>query len=106
MSFFDRWEIESMEVWDRDYIDLLERGHFKIAADGTGSFVFGNMRGGIDGYTSECGRIFEFTWDATGDDGDLHSGRGRFEMEAGGNTCVGVFAIHLGDISKIRVRRA
>ena len=105
MSFFGRWEIESTEMWGRDYIDLLERGHFLIAADGTGSFVFGNMCGGIDGYTSKAGSIFEFTWDAVCDDGDRCSGRGRFELDPSGLVATGIFAIHLGDISAIQVVR-
>ncbi|MEM1143654.1 MAG: hypothetical protein AAGI88_13825 [Pseudomonadota bacterium] len=106
MSFTGRWEIESMEVWGREYIDLLERGHFEVSANGTGSFVFGNLRGGIHGQARDDDRVFEFSWEAMEDRGDIRSGRGRLEIGADSATCTGVFAIHMGDVSKMVLKRA
>ena len=36
-----RWLIESMDQWDRDFIDEEVRGYFEFDARGSGSFQFG-----------------------------------------------------------------
>lgn len=36
-----RWLIESMDQWDRDFIDEMVRGYFDFDARNSGSFQFG-----------------------------------------------------------------
>jgi hypothetical protein len=43
-----RWLIESMDQWDRDYIDEEVRGFFEFAPKNMGEFQFGYVRGQID----------------------------------------------------------
>lgn len=40
-EFTGKWLIEEMELWDRNFIDLVERGNFTFDSDGTGTFIFG-----------------------------------------------------------------
>jgi hypothetical protein len=43
-----RWLIESMDQWDRDFIDAEVQGYFEFDAEGWGSFQFGYVQGQID----------------------------------------------------------
>lgn len=102
-----RWLIESMDQWDRDFIDEEVRGYFEFEAKDSGGFQFGYVRGQIDYRLGEQdGKpAVEFSWagyDAGG--GDECSGRGRLVLE--GDELQGMFFIHLGDDSEIVLRRA
>ncbi len=60
-----RWLIESMEQWDRDFIDEEVRGYFEFDTKGSGDFQFGFVHGQINYRLSERdGKpALEFTWD-------------------------------------------
>jgi hypothetical protein len=47
-AFAIRWRIVEMDVWDKDFLDLVEEAHltFKGAADG--EIVFGALKGFLD----------------------------------------------------------
>ena len=53
-----RWRITEMELWDTDFVDMLEPAYITFEAKGGGEFVFGAVRGdldcryGPDGYAS------------------------------------------------------
>lgn len=101
-----RWLIESMEQWDRDYIDAEVRGYFEFDAEDCGDFQFGYVQGQIDCRLGERdGKpAVEFTWegyDAGG--GDDCSGRGSFVLE--GDELKGRLFFHLGDDSGIVLKR-
>jgi len=40
-----RWLIESMDEWDRDFIDEEVRGYFEFDARDSGDFQFGYVHG-------------------------------------------------------------
>src|SRR5436309_1424945 len=41
-----RWRITEMELWDTDFVDMLEPAYITFEATGGGEFVFGAVRGG------------------------------------------------------------
>ena len=43
-----RWLIESMDEWDREFIDEEVRGYFEFDARDSGDFQFGYVHGDID----------------------------------------------------------
>ena len=47
-AFAGRWRIVEMDVWDKDFLDLVETAHltFKGAADG--EIAFGALKGFLD----------------------------------------------------------
>ena len=47
-AFVGRWRIVEMDVWDKDFLDLVETAHltFKGAADG--EIAFGALKGFLD----------------------------------------------------------
>ena len=40
-NYIGTWLIEEMELWDKEFIDLVAPGKIKIEKDGTGSLSFG-----------------------------------------------------------------
>jgi len=93
-----------MDAWDQDFVDLLEPGHFSIRADGSGSFVFGAVQGGMDcrKEDAEGGPRLAFTWEGC-DEMDPASGRGWIQVDGGELT--GHIFFHLGDDSGFRAKR-
>lgn len=71
------WRILSMELWDRDYLDLEVPAHITFGRDRLGSFQFGAVEGGIDYRLSESDGLakVEFSWEGF-NDRDASSGRG------------------------------
>jgi hypothetical protein len=99
-----RWLIESMDQWDRDFIDEDVRGYFEFDARDSGSFQFGYVAGQIDYCLGERdGKpAVEFSWDGN-DEMDPAQGRGWLVLE--GDELKGMFYIHFGDESGIVLKR-
>ena len=96
-----KWRITGMELWDAEFIDMLEPGYVQFDPDAGGQFVFGAVQGGLDcryGQTS-----VRFTW--TGfDEMDEASGDGEAQLADDG-TLAGQIRFHLGDESSFSARR-
>ena len=43
-----RWSIDSMSMWDKDYIDEEVPGYFEFEPDNLGAFQFGFVQGDVD----------------------------------------------------------
>ena len=99
-----RWLIESMDQWDRDFIDKAVRGYFEFDAKDSGSFQFGYVEGQIDYRLGERGSkpAIEFTWDGN-DEMDPVEGRGWLILE--GDELKGMLYFHLGDESEVVLKR-
>ncbi len=99
-----RWLIESMDQWDRDFIDEEVRGYFEFDTKGSGDFQFGYVHGQIDYRVSERdGKpAVDYTWDGN-DEMDPAQGRGWFVLE--GEELRGKLLFHLGDDSGIVLKR-
>ena len=99
-----RWLIESMDQWDRGYIDEAVRGYFEFDTRGSGSFQFGYVQGQIDYRPGERDgkSAVEFSWDGN-DEMDSAQGRGWFVLD--GDELKGMFFFHQGDDSGIVLKR-
>jgi hypothetical protein len=100
-----RWQIEEMELWDRDAIDLVEPGFIDMGSDGTGKVSFIAVVGGIDSRFARVDGVSaaEFSWEGD-DEGSPVSGRGSATMSADGRLQGRIF-FHLGDDSWFTARR-
>ena len=100
-----RWLIESMDQWDRDFIDAQVRGCFEFDARDSGVFQFGYVQGEIDYRLGkrDVKPAVEFTWD--GHD-EMEPAQGRGWMTLDGDELKGMLFIHLGDESGIVLTRA
>ena len=99
-----RWLVESMDQWDRDFIDEDVRGYFEFDAKNSGDFHFGYVQGRIDYRLGEReGRpAVEFTWD--GND-EMDPAQGRCWLVLDGDELKGMLFFHQGDESGIVLKR-
>jgi hypothetical protein len=93
-AFVGRWRIVEMDVWDKDFLDLVETAHltFKGAADG--EIAFGALKSFLDVRygTRDGSACAEFSWEGN-DENDPASGRGWVVLGTAGRL-VGHFYIH------------
>jgi hypothetical protein len=96
-----RWRIVEADLWDRDYLDLVEPAYMSFGSDGRGEFAFGVVNASMD---LEYGiRIVFFTW-AGFDEGDKVCGSGSAELEDDGTIEIEL-AFHLGDNAILKAHR-
>ena len=101
-----RWSIDSMSMWDTDYINEEVHGYFEFGANGLGAFQFGYVQGDVDYRVTERGDqpAVEFSFEGgDGADGTPCTGRGCMTLE--GETLTGMFFFHRGDESEIELSR-
>lgn len=101
-EFLGKWKIVEMEMWDLDFIDLVEPGFIRFDDDDFGQFVFGAVRGFLDcRYQKQSNPAkVEFSWGGS-NDSDLGSGRGWGVIENEDNI-YGMLYIHDGDESWVK----
>lgn len=103
-QFVGNWRITHMDEWDQNFVDLEAPGHFTIREDGTGSFAFGAVKGGIDCQIERDfgNEVLMFSWDGT-DECDPASGRGWVKVT--GKQMEGHLFFHLGDDSAFKAKK-
>jgi len=96
-----RWRIVEADLWDRDYLDLVEPAYMTFAKNGRGEFAFGVVNATMElGYGQ---RIVFFNW--TGfDEGDEICGSGSAELEDDGTIEIEL-SFHNGDDAVLKARR-
>ena len=98
-AFKGRWRISETDVWDNDYLDLVEPAHIMFEGENDGLFVFGTVKAWLDvRYGSRDGSACaEFSWEGF-NDADPASGRGWAALGTAGRL-VGHTFIHNSDDS-------
>jgi hypothetical protein len=95
-----RWRIVEADLWDRDYLDLVEPAMITIAANGHGEIVFGAMQASLDlGYSAS---LVSFTW-AGCDEMDEVSGDGHAALLDDGSIEI-TFAYHNGEEAILKAK--
>jgi hypothetical protein len=104
-KFIGRWRITEMELWDQEYVDLVEPGYFLFDDEDMGEFVFGTVSGFIDCRFNDEGDLsrVEYSWEGTSET-DPVCGRGWFELRAD-DEIYGRLFIHAGDESWIKAKK-
>ena len=99
-----RWNIESMDMWDAEAINLVEQGHVTFTEHG-GEMAFICVNIDLDcRETGKQGKSVAFTF-AGGDEGDEVSGSGTARL-VGPEKITGKIRFHRGDESGFVARRA
>jgi hypothetical protein len=76
-----RWRIVEGDLWDHEYLDLVEPAYISFAKNGCGEFAFGVVNATMElGYGQ---RILFFNWSGF-DEGDQICGNGSAELEDDG----------------------
>jgi hypothetical protein len=96
-----KWRIVKADLWDRDYLDLVEPACISFGKGGRGEFAFGAVHGDMELEYSPS-MIF-FTW-AGFDEMDEVSGSGSAELDDAGDLEVDL-SFHLGDDAVLKARR-
>lgn len=100
MSLNGRWRIVEMELWDKDFLDLVEPAYI-LFGDTGGEFAFGCITGAFP-YASDSDAI-AFDWGGN-DEMDEACGQGWAELQDDGSL-VGEISSHNGDESGFTARR-
>jgi len=97
-AYIGTWRISDMELWDQEFVDLIEPGHFTITTDGTGALLFGAVDVVIDCRVEAMNGTerLEFSF-AGGDEGEFVCGRGWANVS--GPHMKGKIYFHRGDVS-------
>jgi hypothetical protein len=100
-ALLGRWRIVAADLWESDYLDLVEPAALVVRADGQGEIAFGALQASLDvDYgPDEIG----FTW-AGFDEMDEVSGSGSAELQADGSLQI-EFEYHNGDEAVLRAVR-
>lgn len=97
-SYTGKWRISDMELWDQEFVDLIEAGHLTFNDDGTGTIIFGAVNVVVDGRVESVNGAerLEFSF-AGGDEGEFVCGRGWAHVS--GPNMSGNIYFHRGDVS-------
>ena len=96
-----KWRIFEMEMWDADFLDLVEPAYIAFDQRGHGEFVFGAVYGSLAcRYGSDS---VDFTWEGS-DEMDPVCGDGDAELDESG-LLTGEIRFHGGDQSTFKARR-
>jgi hypothetical protein len=96
-----KWRIIEMELWDADFLDLVEPAYITFDQQGGGEFVFGAVHGSLS--CSYGPEDIGFTWQGS-DEMDPACGDGDAELDESG-FLVGEIRFHGGDESAFKAHR-
>jgi hypothetical protein len=96
-----KWRLVEADLWDADYLDMLEPAFIAFKTDGHGEFRFGCVNAGLDCEYSQT--TVHFTWHGF-DEMDEASGDGFAQLEDDGSLNVEI-AFHLGDEATFKARK-
>jgi hypothetical protein len=97
-----RWRIVEADLWDRDYLDLVEPAYATFNDDGRGEFAFGAVSATME--LEYARRIVFFSW-AGFDEGDEVTGSGSAELDDDGTVEIEL-SFDNGDDAVLKARRA
>ncbi len=97
-----RWRIVKADIWDREYLDLVEPAYLKIGDDGWAEFAFGVVQ--ASGEIEYSRTIVFFRWQGF-DEGDEVSGEASAELQEDGSLEIEL-SFDNGDDATLTARRA
>ncbi len=98
MGIRGEWRIVEMEVWDKDFLDLMGPARIAIDAKGQGEFSFGCVNGAFSALGVEASLISRWTGN---DEMDEASGEISIDLEPDGSL-TGEICFDNGDESEFR----
>ena len=96
-----RWRIVSSDVWERDYLDLVQPAFIPLGQDGRGELAFGAANASLDLAYSHT--VVFVTFEGF-DEGEAVNGSGSVELVEDGSLEVEI-SFHLGDDAVLRAKR-
>jgi hypothetical protein len=100
LSLSGKWRLVEMELWDADFLDMIEPAYIAFDGKGSGEFLFGCVTASLQCAATAGGT--DFTWEGH-DEMDEASGDGFAELEDDGSL-TGEIRFHNGDDSAFKAR--
>ena len=100
-ALIGKWRITEADLWDRDYLDLVEPAYIAFDADGRGELAFGCVQAGLD--LEYAKSLIFFTWQGF-DEMDEVSGDGSAELEDKGSLEIEI-RFHHGDEAILKAKQ-
>jgi hypothetical protein len=96
-----RWRIVRSDLWDRDFLDLVDPAFIAIGPGGHGELAFGVVNAALD--LSYSPTVVFFTFEGSDEDNEI-SGSGSAELLDDGTLEIEI-SFHLGDDATLRAER-
>jgi len=96
-----RWRIFGADLWDREYLDLVEPAYLEVGKSGRGEFAFGAVNATMELEYSRS--IVFFRWSGF-DEGDEVAGNGSAELQEDATVEIEL-SFHNGDDAILNARR-
>jgi hypothetical protein len=96
-----RWRIVGSDLWDRDYLDLVDPAFIAIGRGGHGELAFGVVNAALD--LSYSPTVVFFTFEGSDEDNEI-SGSGSAELLDNGTLEIEI-SFHLGDDATLAAER-
>jgi hypothetical protein len=97
-----RWRIVEADLWERDYLDLVEPAYMSFGKNGRGEFAFGALDATMElGYGQ---RIVFFDWTGFDEGDEICGGSGSAELEDDGTIEIEI-SFHNGDNAILKANR-
>jgi hypothetical protein len=96
-----KWRITSADLWDTDYLDLVESAYIRFDEGGHGEMAFGAQQAGLECETAVS--IIFFSFEGS-DEMDPVRGTGTAELAEDGTLDIEI-AYHYGDEAQLKARR-
>ena len=96
-----RWRIVGSDLWDRDYLDLVDPAFISIGRGGRGELVFGVVNASLD--LSYSRTMVFFTFEGCDEDNEV-TGSGSAELLEDGTLELEI-SFHRGDDAVLRAER-
>jgi len=93
-----KWRIVETELWDKEFLDMLEPAYILFDGKGSGEFAFGCVFGNLHCRHTPTGA--DFTWEGS-DEMDQASGDGDAELQPN-ESLTGEIRFHNGDDSTFK----
>ncbi len=97
-----RWRINKADLWDRDYLDLVQPAYLQISRDGWAELAFGALTPGGEIEYSRTTVLFR--WNGF-DEANEISGEASFEFDDDGTIEI-QFSFDSGDDANLTAHRA
>jgi hypothetical protein len=99
--FIGKWRIVTADLWDKEYLNMIEPAFIEFRRDGRGEIRFGCLVGGLD--CSYSSTAVDFTWQGH-DEMDKASGDGLALLQDDTSLTVEL-SFHNGDDANLKARR-
>ena len=96
-----KWRITKADLWDRQYLDMVEPAYIAFDDNGHGEFAFGCVNGGLD--CEYAHRTIFFNWQGF-DEMDEVSGDGSADIDDDGTLDIEI-RFHLGDEANLKAQK-